>query len=153
MYYRHSHLRSQCRRDEAPVKQLLLLIIACLPAFPNACVLASGTYATLASTAGHWTGTGCTGGGYVAGNGDSADVSAATSLTVAVGETWIVGTSGATGTNDIVIGATAVVNVNGTMTMRGNVTVGAGTTNVIIIGPGGVLQFDSSASSSPTTTY
>jgi hypothetical protein len=70
---------------------IFALLLAAPLAWGHTCTL-SGNYTTLASTAGHWTGTGCTGGSYVAGSGDTAIFSAA-NLTVASGETWNIGTS------------------------------------------------------------
>jgi hypothetical protein len=131
---------------------VLLLTLSSVAAFGNACALSSGAYAALASTAGHWTGSGCTGGSYVAGNGDSADISAA-SLTIGSAESWTIGTSGAVGTNDVLTGTTGSLTISGTVTLRGNITSQQGTSVAIVINAGGTLQFDSTHSSAPTAIY
>jgi hypothetical protein len=129
-----------------------LLLVARL-VLANTCTLSSGTYATLASTAGHYTGTGCTGGSYVAGAGDSLTLANGVNLTIDVGETWVIGTSPASGGTAAVKCAsatgTAVVTVNGTWQYRGPVQACRNWT----IGAGALIQHDSSHASTPSSTH
>lgn len=135
------------------MKRLLIIsvVLFCSSlAWANACTLA-GTYTSLAASSGNWTGTGCT---TVPGNGDTATVSA--TLTVASGETWIIGASGANNTTAaITLGTVGKVLNNGTVRARGDIiyTAGAGyTTDAWVNGAGSTFIWDSSQSVSPTTT-
>jgi len=79
----------------------------------NTCTL-TGTYATLASTAGHWTGSGCTGGSYVPGTGDKAIFNGVT-FTLAAGETWTLGTN----SNAVALSCENPTDTNDTVTFNG----------------------------------
>lgn len=76
------------------VKSIVLAVVLAGPSLANTCTLSSGSYANLAATAGHWTGTGCTGGAYVPTSPDRAIIPASgANLTLASGDSWHLGTS------------------------------------------------------------
>ena len=138
-------------------KTILILALCCLPslAWGSACTLGA-TYTSLAASAGNWTGTGCTGGGFVPGNGDTTTISPGFTLTVAVGETWTIGASGAINTTAaIALGTSGKLIIAGTVRARGDIiyTAGSGNlTDAVVMNAGSTLIWDSSQSVSPTTT-
>lgn len=76
------------------MKTFLIAMLMCIPCFANSCVATGGPYASLAASAGHWTGSGCTGGSYIPTIGDTENLATnSVTLTVATGETQTVGTS------------------------------------------------------------
>jgi hypothetical protein len=94
------------------------------PVFAATCTLPA-TKTSLAASAGTWTGSGCTGGSFVPGNGDSAIIADTVTLTIANGETWDIGSSPAThGTSAIHMSDSGVVVVStgATLRLRGPLT-------------------------------
>ena len=133
---------------------LIAILFAAIPCWPAACTL-GGNY-NLSASGGHWTGTGCTGGAFIPGNGDTANVSNASKLTV--DQNWTIGSSPATnGTAAITTNASGSVEVlsGATLRVRGDVTSGTRTVfipYILTMDAGSHLIFDSSQASSPTTT-
>ena len=70
-----------------------------------ACTLGAGTYATLASTANHWTCTPSQAGSYIPGTlgGDAATIPSGVNLTIANAESWSIGQAVATGTAAVTV--------------------------------------------------
>lgn len=127
-----------------------VLLFACTSLFGADCAL-TGVYSTLAGTAGHYTnhtGTGCTGGSFIPGNGDSVTLTGA-ALTIAPGESWSIGISGTSSTTDVTLAASTILTVNGAMTYRGGIFMAAST----VINGGGSLIHDSSLSATPASTF
>jgi len=121
----------------------LLLFFICLSCFGAARV---------ASVTGNWSSTATWGGSSVPGNGDTVTINSGITLTVDANET--IGTSPAdcTGTQAIQNNSGILTIAAGVqLTLRGCVTlVGSGKLNE---GANSILEFDSSAASSPSTTH
>jgi hypothetical protein len=126
----------------------------------------TGAYTTLASTAGHWTGAGCTGGSYIPAAGSSAGTG--DTITVPYGYKLTIDHSYAIGANNANNGACAItvgesagysgqveVSAGATLTLRGDFcpTSGAAASSYpMTMDAGSALVFDASLSASPSTT-
>jgi hypothetical protein len=134
------------------LRYVYLFALFALPAWPNACTL-SASY-NLSTSGGHWTGTGCTGGSYIPGNGDT--VTLADGVTLTQDQNWTIGASGASNTTAAISSTNTgqvIVNGGSTLTLRGDAMYANGSsTPFLTFNAGSHLVFDSSASSSPTTT-
>lgn len=103
------------------------------------------------STHVYWTGSGCTADGFVPSNGDSVIVSA---VPLTVDQAWTIGSSPATaGTAAIALGPSGSLIVDNALTLRGDMTSSMPGTSFLVVNAGGSLSFDSSAASSPSSTY
>jgi len=135
------------------MKRMLLLLACSALAWPAGCTL-SGSYA-LSGSAGHWTGSGCTGGSFIPGNGDTVTIPNGLKLTVDQG--WTIGSSPATGgTPAIYTSTSGVVEVasGATLRERGDIVADAagGFSPYMIMDAGSSLVIDASQASSPSTT-
>lgn len=130
------------------MKLLALALLASAPCFANTCTLTGGVYATLAASATHWTGTGCT--TTVPGSGDSATLAGNASLTIASGEIWTVGSFPAdhTGTPAIQAADGSVLNeaVGATIIYQGPIIKGNSIWTF-----SGITKCDASGAATPAT--
>lgn len=125
------------------MRKLITLILSTLPAWGAACTLSSGTYLSLAASAGHWTGTGCTGGSFAPGAVDTATISSGAKLSISTGETWPIG--GSPGSNTVglnITGSGSQLNLDGgtVQMLAGAQVASGGTINGTV--NGGTFQFD-----------
>lgn len=101
-----------------------ILAIGCLFAGilgANTCTLTGGTYASIAATSTHWTGSGCTG-AYVPVSGDSATLAGSALVHVATSETFTVGSNSGNVGIGLHVGGTSTftVDAGGTLLTKGN---------------------------------
>jgi hypothetical protein len=135
------------------MKRLIsIALLVSTPLWPAACTLTAT--ATLSASATHWSGTGCTGGSFVPGNGDTVTISG---YKLTVDQDWTIGASGATGSVAIATNATGTLEVASgvTLTVRGDVihTGDINNADMLTMDAGSHFVFDSSQASNPTTTY
>ena len=157
------------------MRRLLLFALLVVPAWPNACTLTSNAGSACASKActlsaiaadtthSNWTGTGCTGNGYVPAGGTSAGVG--DTITIPDGyaltdnlTSWAIGANNASnGTPAIQLNVTSsgssfTVAGGATLTLRGDLLWMNNYFNVPLANAGATIVFDSSHSASPTAT-
>lgn len=137
------------------MKKLLLLAICATPLWPAACTLNVASVA-LSASAGHWTGSGCTGGSFIPGNGDTVSIPNGDKLTV--NQNWTIGASGASNTTAAIeTNNSGLVEVAAGATLRARGDVHTNNSNysqanMLILDAGSSFVFDASQASSPTTT-
>ena len=127
---------------------ILSLLLSGVPAAFAAAISSNNTGGGLWGTGSSWAG------GVSPGPGDTAILVGSDTITIPAATSVTVGTSPATasGTYAITIGATAYLDVAGTLISRGDVSA-TGAHKAAQVEAGGHWNWDSSASSSPSTTY
>jgi len=111
------------------------------------------TKASLAASAGSWTGSGCTPSTYIPGDKDSARLNNSANLTIGSAESWTIGSSPASaGTAALACTSTTgtpALTINGTLIYRGPVN----QCDAWTVGAGAHLQHDSSQAGTPSSTH